>query len=109
MSVPIYSGRWLPGPSSFRVLSRPMLGEAASVSVLKLPLGEWNVQLVSESFLPADQQAILSTPSSTSRLLDVLCWHYDPLGDFSVKSGYHLGKSLKAVAGPSSGSSTTLW
>ncbi|KAK3188793.1 hypothetical protein Dsin_028354 [Dipteronia sinensis] len=37
---------------------------------------------------------ILSIPCSIAQVDDTLSWHYDKLGYFSVKSGYHLGCNL---------------
>ncbi|KAH7550327.1 hypothetical protein JRO89_XS13G0172500 [Xanthoceras sorbifolium] len=77
-------------------------GECAQVAV------RWvGCEVVEEAFLPVDRQAILSIPSTSYRMLDVLCWHYDPSSDFTVKSGYRFCKSIEMVAGSSRGSSNS--
>ncbi|KAL5808403.1 hypothetical protein ACOSQ3_029094 [Xanthoceras sorbifolium] len=67
-------------------------------------LGKWNSSMVPEFFLLEDQKAILSIPSSLASLPDDYCWHYDSFREFSVKSGYRLGRSLEVEAGSSGGS-----
>ncbi|KAH7560629.1 hypothetical protein JRO89_XS10G0057200 [Xanthoceras sorbifolium] len=39
--------------------------------------GRLEYLVVCEAFLPTDKQAIMSIPSSTARVPDILCWHYD--------------------------------
>ncbi|KAK2665191.1 hypothetical protein Ddye_003765 [Dipteronia dyeriana] len=39
---------------------------------------------------------ILSIPCSFSQLPNMRLWHYDKLGSYSVKSGYHLAFSLSS-------------
>jgi hypothetical protein len=51
-SVLIYQDRWIPRPSTFKVISPPLLGEAATVQMLKNPSGSWNSELIREFFLP---------------------------------------------------------
>ncbi|KAL5808624.1 hypothetical protein ACOSQ3_029315 [Xanthoceras sorbifolium] len=49
-SALVCQDRWLPRPSTFKVLSRPVLGESLLVSQLKLASGEWNVPLIERYF-----------------------------------------------------------
>lgn len=48
----------------------------------------WNIELVNHLFWPADRQVILNIPLGMSNSTDVLMWHYDKKGLYSVKSGY---------------------
>ncbi|KAK1556507.1 hypothetical protein Q3G72_006154 [Acer saccharum] len=48
--------KWIPRPSTFRIVSPPMLGDMSLVSDLKLPSGRWNESLVRESFLAVDAE-----------------------------------------------------
>ncbi|KAK2656123.1 hypothetical protein Ddye_009175 [Dipteronia dyeriana] len=92
-SVLIYKDKWIPRPSTFRVISPDVLGETAKVSELKLPYGAWNESLIRGVFLPDDAELILHIPSPVSSRCDSLLWHYDKFGMYSVKSGYHRGGS----------------
>ncbi|KAK3193675.1 hypothetical protein Dsin_024985 [Dipteronia sinensis] len=51
-----------------------------------------------KSFCKEDSDAILRIPISASHADDVLIWHYDKSGAYSVKSGYWLGCSLHEAA-----------
>ncbi|KAK2644116.1 hypothetical protein Ddye_019311 [Dipteronia dyeriana] len=93
-SVLIYKDRWLPRPTTFKVITPPILGESAKVQMLKTPSGAWNERFIREHFLTEDAESILSIPCSFSQTNDSLTWHYEKLGCFSVKSAYHLGCSF---------------
>ncbi|KAL5790482.1 hypothetical protein ACOSQ2_005370 [Xanthoceras sorbifolium] len=97
--------RWLPRPSTFRVLSRPTLGRNLLVSQLKLESGKWNVPLIEQHFLPEDVTSIFSLPTSSSCSHNSLLWHYDKWGVFYVKSGYQVALSSSNLpSGSGSGS-----
>ncbi|KAL5818728.1 hypothetical protein ACOSQ3_022633 [Xanthoceras sorbifolium] len=55
----VYQDRWLPRPSTFKVLSQPILSNALTVNQLKLASAEWNVPPIQHAFLPKDAAAIL--------------------------------------------------
>ncbi|KAK3231580.1 hypothetical protein Dsin_003461 [Dipteronia sinensis] len=98
-SVSIYHDRWIPRPITFKVVSPSMLGDDAKVAELKLLNGSWNEQLIHDSFLPEDVSLILNIPCLSSQLPDSISWHYDKLGLYSVKSGYHIGCNSLAIPG----------
>ncbi|EPS58663.1 hypothetical protein M569_16150, partial [Genlisea aurea] len=76
------------------------------VSDLIIPRrGCWNKSKVREVFAPIDAEAILSIPLAKTESEDKLIWNYSLDGIYSVKSGYHLQKSLTLQA-PSSASSS---
>ncbi|KAK2661401.1 hypothetical protein Ddye_007934 [Dipteronia dyeriana] len=52
--------------------------------------------------MPEDTTKILATPVSRNELPDVLMWHYDKLGNYSVRSGYWLGINLDVNSSSSS-------
>ncbi|KAK2635571.1 hypothetical protein Ddye_030363 [Dipteronia dyeriana] len=93
-SVSIYKDRWIPRPITFKVISPTVLGESASVQMLKTVTGSWNLELVKETFMKEDVDLILSLPCSSSNVIDSFMWHYDKLGTFSMKSAYHIGCNL---------------
>ncbi|KAK0594791.1 hypothetical protein LWI29_000556 [Acer saccharum] len=108
-SIRIYSDRWIPKPTSFKVVSHAWFNASATVTELKLPSGSWNETLIHASFLPEDASLILSIPCSSSSLNDSISWHYDRLGMYSVKSGYHLGVSCDSNPSPSGLSGLESW
>ncbi|KAK3231070.1 hypothetical protein Dsin_002951 [Dipteronia sinensis] len=108
-SLSIYKDRWLPRPSTFKVYSPLILDLNAKVQELKRANGDWNVDLVREFFLPNDADLILSLPCSSSNLPDSITWHYEKLGSYSVKSGYHLRCSLASNSCSSGISTSESW
>ncbi|PNT64330.1 hypothetical protein BRADI_4g27666v3 [Brachypodium distachyon] len=56
---------------------------------------QWNINLIREIFHPFDADEIVKIriPQTTSE--DVLAWHYEKSGVFSVRSTYRLGLKLK--------------
>ena len=62
-------------------------------------------------FLPIDAELILRIPLCSSWPADKLIWRYTSTGIFSVKSAYHLLRSLKKRDRPSSsvGTSNQFW
>ncbi|KAE8797725.1 NAC domain-containing protein 78 [Hordeum vulgare] len=68
---------------------------------------DWDTDLVNELFTEEDARIILSIPVKPD-MEDFPTWHYDKRGNFSVKSAYQLGVSIKESEGqrdaePSSG------
>ncbi|KAH7569535.1 hypothetical protein JRO89_XS06G0180800 [Xanthoceras sorbifolium] len=96
----IYKDRWLPCPSTFKPCSLPNIGDCASVNQLKSPSGGWDVDLIKSVFFQVDVDSILSIPPCSTLTNDVLVWHFDLYGRYTVKSGYWVGRSL--LNGPSS-------
>ncbi|KAH7571642.1 hypothetical protein JRO89_XS04G0110100 [Xanthoceras sorbifolium] len=51
-TISIYKDRWIPRPSTFRVLSPPVLDDCVTVHQLKHLSSSWNVKLIRSSFSP---------------------------------------------------------
>ncbi|KAL5848378.1 hypothetical protein ACOSQ4_006391 [Xanthoceras sorbifolium] len=68
-----------------------MLDLDASIDILKSDSGGCNEDLVRSVFLTDDAATILSISPSSAGVEDSLIWHYDPLGQYLVKSGYRVG------------------
>jgi len=51
--------------------------------------GDWDTQLIHEVFWEEDWNRILSIPIKPG-MEDILAWHFDKKGVFSVKSAYHV-------------------
>ncbi|KAL5766450.1 hypothetical protein ACOSP7_017067 [Xanthoceras sorbifolium] len=104
-SVSILQDRWLPRPSSFKVIDGYSLARDSMVTSLKSASGAWNSSLVRNSFAPIDAECILSLPTSLRSCPDQLLWHFSKDGKYSVKSGYWLASSLGQDGTSSSSSS----
>jgi hypothetical protein len=62
----------------------------SKVSELLDPVtGSWDTELIKDIFWEEDVVNILAIPTRVDRD-DVVAWHFDPRGIFSVKSAYHV-------------------
>lgn len=52
--------------------------------------GEWDEDLIKNSFLAADSEEILKIPLENNNISDEIIWDIDPKGVFSGKGAYHL-------------------
>ncbi|KAK2661224.1 hypothetical protein Ddye_007757 [Dipteronia dyeriana] len=86
-----------------------MKGDDSTVDDLKLPSGLWNESLIRQFFLPEDASLILRIPCSSHISDDVVSWHYEKYGTYTVKSGYHLGMSLSSTMSSSGLCSLESW
>lgn len=89
-SICIWTDRWLPRPSTFQVISPPAsLPLDSKISSLINPdSGDWDVTLITQTFLPDDVNSILGIPLSRHKPRDRLVWAYTPKGSFTVNSAY---------------------
>ncbi|KAK1563015.1 hypothetical protein Q3G72_020842 [Acer saccharum] len=55
--------------------------------------GKWNEPLIRRNFLPDEAELILSIPLSALSKRDLVLWHFDKNGIFSVKSAYRVAIS----------------
>lgn len=105
----MYGDRWVPRPSTFRILSLPVLGDATMVDWLMMPYRGWNTQYVLNSFFEEDAKAILSIPLSMFHQEDSLLWQYEKSSYYSVRSGYRVGLNLGGVPSPYGLSGSVSW
>ena len=103
-SLKAWKSRWLPRPHSF--LSIPwhhdINMELGVADLIDKDGGCWREHMVRRLFLPIDAEQILRVPLCMSWPADKLIWHYTTSMNFSVKSAYHLLRSLKSKDKPSS-------
>ena len=71
-SIKVYHDRWIPRPSTFRVLSPACLPDNATVDSLKLDSRAWNSGLLRNCFMADDVDHILSIPPSDTSADDSL-------------------------------------
>ena len=104
-SICIWTDRWLPRPSTFQVISPPAsLPLDSKISSLINPdSGDWDVTLITQTFLPDDVNSILGIPLSRHKPRDRLVWAYTPKGSFTVNSAYILPRPPTAQARAASG------
>ncbi|KAK9209014.1 hypothetical protein WN944_001375 [Citrus x changshan-huyou] len=98
--VQVYISNWLPRPTTFRPISPRTLAVDAKVAELISPEGEWKRDMIQQHFIKEDVEIILMIPLPRHTTLDELCWHYDKLGKYSVKSGYQIALKEKISSAP---------
>ena len=54
------------------------------------------MQLIQQIFAPVDAEVICKIKTSPRQEDDLLAWHYEKRGMFTVKSAYHLAVELSA-------------
>ena len=88
----IWTDRWIPIANSFMVVSpRPQNFKDELVeTLLDREFGRRNTNVVKNSFLPHEVEAILSIPISQSLPDDALVWVWTKKGIFTVQSAYHV-------------------
>ena len=108
--VGIWTNKWLPKPSTFRVISPPNnTFELSRVSDLINPLKcEWQTDLVRQVFLPPNVQSILSIFLSSCLPRDQLVWAYILKGKFTVCNAYKIAlyKAMNSGVGETSNGDT---
>ncbi|KAH7569641.1 hypothetical protein JRO89_XS06G0225100 [Xanthoceras sorbifolium] len=87
--------RWLPRPSSFKVIAGCSLTGDSVVAALKSASGAWSSSLIRSSFAPIDVECILSLPTSVRPCPDQLLWHLSKDGKYSVKSGLNIPAKVR--------------
>ena len=104
-SVGIWTDKWLPKPSTFKVITLPNITfELSRVNDLIDPLKcEWQTDVVRQVFLQPDVQSILGIPLSSCLPRDRLVWAYTPKGKFTVHRVYKiaLDKAMNSGVGES--------
>lgn len=88
--VRIWEDPWIPCSVTRRPITPRGNVLLSKVSELIDPAtGGWDAQLVRDIFWDEDVTNILATPTRMGRN-DVIAWHFDTKGRFSVKSAYHV-------------------
>ena len=90
MQIKIWEDPWI----SNGITRRPITPRGHTVltrvaDLLHPDTGRWDEDLVRDVFWEEDVRYILATPTNPDHE-DVLAWHFDNKGQFSVKSAYHV-------------------
>ena len=95
--VHIWEDKWLPTPSTFKVISPPrIISDFPMVSTLiDLESRRWKADLIRSLFLPFEANTILNIPLSYNLPKDKIIWIGNKRGEFTVKSAYYI--ALKVV------------
>ena len=95
-SIGVWTDRWLPRPSTFRVLTPSTLLPVNTTvdSLMDQESGEWNLNLINQVFFHEDATSILSIPLSRHKLKDRMIWAFTPRGCFTVNIAYRVARTI---------------
>ena len=88
-SISIWDDKWIPGTIRMSPMLRPTNTSLQSVHELTDDgTWTWKTELVRETFLAPDAEAILNIPIRTGGGEDFFAWAFENLGVYTVKSAY---------------------
>jgi hypothetical protein len=106
LTMNIWSDPWLPRPWSRRPITPRGNAVVQRVSDLIDPYTNcWDEHLVRDLFWQEDAELILAIPIK-EEMDDFFAWHYEPKGEFTVKSAYRLARALATKENEAECSST---
>ncbi|KAJ8424679.1 hypothetical protein Cgig2_014151 [Carnegiea gigantea] len=114
-SISVWSDPWLSRPYSFMPVHPPTTSNLNSpwkvVDLIDHGLGTWKESVIKASFIPCDVELILSISCCPAWPNDMLIWNFSSDDNFTVRSAYHLARSLKNQETASSSAlvATNLW
>lgn len=73
----VHNERWIPRPTTFKLLSTPTLDNDATVSNLIHRDNRWTTELVKQYFMEGDTDLILNIPLPKTPHKDSILWHFD--------------------------------
>jgi hypothetical protein len=90
-SIKIWEDRWIaPQPGSCTWSKKPENTTLQTVSdLINDNNGEWNTQIISQTFYPMEAAQICDIPLTNTQQEDFRCWIGTKDGFYSVKSGYY--------------------
>ena len=89
--IRLWRDKWVPRPSTYKVLTPEQTSKDAMVcELINRASNEWDIDILSQWFLPEDRDAILGIPLSTSSTNDRLVWAENKSEKFTVKNAYFL-------------------
>lgn len=74
--IQVWKDKWLPNPSTYKVVTPENLGPGVTWvrDIIDGDRMEWRADLIRQTFMPQDVDAILSIPLSANRARDRLIW-----------------------------------
>jgi hypothetical protein len=88
--IRVWRDSWIPRTTYHKALTSRPNRRIQRVADLLDQTGAWKEDLVCSNFDPIDAEAILSIKTSRRLDADILAWHPEPSGIFSVRSAYKL-------------------
>ncbi|XVF69925.1 hypothetical protein PTKIN_Ptkin11bG0120100 [Pterospermum kingtungense] len=95
-NIRVWKDRWYPETSSFMIESDPRDrdSEELLVSFIDGEAQKWNEFLIDQVFSVQEARCIKSIPLGVGDVQDVLMWHFDKKGKYTVKSWYKMLSQL---------------
>jgi ribonuclease HI len=88
--INIWNDQWIPTSHNMKIQTRRGRRLVTTVNELINPIdGRWDEQLIRDVFWPIDAERILKIPLFNGRE-DLVAWHFNRNGLFSVRSAYHV-------------------
>ena len=96
----MWQDRWLPTPSSFKVINPRNQGTTVErvEHLLDRDRGLWDIEKVQNTFLPFEAEAVLGIPINPSLPNDSRIWAWSNNGRFTVKSAYDVALKVLCEA-----------
>ena len=90
--IRVWRDKWIPRPSSYKVISPEFQNskDALVCELINRASNEWDIDKLSQWFIPEDRDTILGIPLSSTNTSDRLVWAETKNGKFIVKSAYTL-------------------
>jgi hypothetical protein len=93
--VQIWRDPWIPRPPSFRPTLKRGGTRLRWVSQLMKPGGyEWDDQVINSCMYPHDTNEVLRIRLANRNEEDIIAWHYEKTGVFTVRSAYKLALEI---------------
>ena len=95
--IQVWKDKWLPNPSTYKVVTPENLGPGVTWvrDIIDGDRMEWRADLIRQTFMPQDVDAILNIPLSANRARDRLIWAGTKNGKFSVRSAYKMAQETE--------------
>ena len=94
--IHIWDDKWLPTPSTYKVVSPPKdFGDFPMVSALiDTDTKRWKRDRLENIFLPFEVETILNIPISFHLPDDSIIWVGNKKGSFSIKNAYYVARRI---------------
>ncbi|KAL6194310.1 hypothetical protein ACLB2K_035394 [Fragaria x ananassa] len=98
-SISVWTDPWLPRPYTFKPCLPVMEGleDLVVADLIDENTRSWSLEWLEELFTHEEVDMIQRIPLSARRGADVLIWHYDKRGQYSVNSGYKVARIMESM------------
>ncbi|OMO54692.1 reverse transcriptase [Corchorus capsularis] len=96
-SIRVFVDKWINSPPSYKPMSQYVEDENLNIRVsdlIDVDLKAWRVDVLERLFSDEDKFRIQCLPLSSYPRCDSLVWNLDPMGQYTVKSGYFVARKL---------------